>query len=290
MLMQITSLMPSIKYKIRSLLDPYFISSTLHREAMQAVARHVSGVVLDVGCGQKPYQKFFTKAIKYYGIELPSYRGTHEYIDWYADGFHLPFRAKTYDSIIIHEVLEHVPEPIAFLDELIRTLKPGGHIVISTPQTWGIHEAPHDYYRYTPYGLAYLCHKAGLTTDMEVKTNGSFATLTQRAIPFWIYLFPIRKNTILECLILATVFLPSRMALPIDRLLKKRGDTLFNIIVAKKPGKKTISNTRTSPPSFVCPDCKKLLTQKNNHLECGICRSYFDTFNGKWNFTDRMVQ
>jgi len=38
-------------------------------------------------------------------------------------------------------------------------LKPGGKIILSTPFVFGIHDAPHDYFRYTKYGLRHLFKK-----------------------------------------------------------------------------------------------------------------------------------
>jgi SAM-dependent methyltransferase len=54
-----------------------------------------------------------------------------------------------------------VPEPQQFLAEAFRVLKAGGKAVLMTPMMWGEHEPPHDYYRYTRYGLRYLAEKAG---------------------------------------------------------------------------------------------------------------------------------
>lgn len=50
-----------------------------------------------------------------------------------ADAFSLPFADGTFDCVISSEVIEHVPDPAAFLKELLRVLKPGGRCIISTP-------------------------------------------------------------------------------------------------------------------------------------------------------------
>lgn len=62
----------------------------------------------------------------------------------------------TYDYIFAMEVLEHIPTPQAAVDEISRVLKPSGELIFSTPFMFPIHDAPHDYYRYTKYGLDYL--------------------------------------------------------------------------------------------------------------------------------------
>jgi len=67
------------------------------------------------------------------------------------------FDTGTVDAVFLIEVLEHVRTPQRAIDEIRRILKPGGRLFMSTPFMLPIHDAPHDYFRYTRYGLAYLC-------------------------------------------------------------------------------------------------------------------------------------
>lgn len=76
----------------------------------------------------------------------------------------------TFDGVFLMEVLEHVPEPKLALEEIRRVLKPGGVLIMSVPFTFGIHDAPHDYYRFTKYGLEYLL-KAYSDTDVKERTG-----------------------------------------------------------------------------------------------------------------------
>ncbi len=46
---------------------------------------------------------------------------------------HLPFRDEEFDFVLCLETLEHTPDPLEFLRELVRVLKPGGEAVISCP-------------------------------------------------------------------------------------------------------------------------------------------------------------
>ncbi len=50
-----------------------------------------------------------------------------------GDAAALPFPADSFDLIVSFETIEHVPEPTKFLDECARVLRPGGRLVISTP-------------------------------------------------------------------------------------------------------------------------------------------------------------
>jgi SAM-dependent methyltransferase len=45
----------------------------------------------------------------------------------------LSFEADSFDLVVCFEVIEHVPNPGAVLDELKRVLRPGGLLVVSTP-------------------------------------------------------------------------------------------------------------------------------------------------------------
>jgi SAM-dependent methyltransferase len=50
----------------------------------------------------------------------------------------LPFRGESVDALVASEVYEHLQAPGAFLDEVHRVLKPGGRLVLTTPNTESI--------------------------------------------------------------------------------------------------------------------------------------------------------
>ncbi len=51
-----------------------------------------------------------------------------------GSGLSLPFENATFDKIVCSEVLEHIPDYHAVLDEIRRVLKPNGKIAISVPR------------------------------------------------------------------------------------------------------------------------------------------------------------
>jgi ubiquinone/menaquinone biosynthesis C-methylase UbiE len=53
-----------------------------------------------------------------------------------GDAARLPFEDKSFDRIVCSEVLEHVHDPDAVLEEIARILKPGGIFVASVPRYW----------------------------------------------------------------------------------------------------------------------------------------------------------
>jgi SAM-dependent methyltransferase len=155
----------------------------LIEHAAQAYAR---GTLLDVGCGTKPYAELFTPYVEsYIGLDLPPERDIVRHpqqaaLRWQAPDVHgsaltLPFAGNVFDTLISFQVLEHVTQPWQALQEMGRVLKPGGYLLLSTPQMWHLHETPHDFYRFTPFGLRYLCQQAGLAVDTVQPFAGFWA-------------------------------------------------------------------------------------------------------------------
>lgn len=66
------------------------------------------------------------------------------------------FGGEKFDYIVMSEVLEHVQEPHLAARNLHSALADGGKLILSTPFIFPIHLRPHDYFRYTKYGLQYL--------------------------------------------------------------------------------------------------------------------------------------
>jgi SAM-dependent methyltransferase len=72
----------------------------------------------------------------------------------------LEFEDNSFDFVFADQVLEHVEgSPQQAMDESWRVLKPGGIVVHTTCLMMTVHGAPHDYWRFTPYGLEHLAKK-----------------------------------------------------------------------------------------------------------------------------------
>jgi SAM-dependent methyltransferase len=80
------------------------------------------------------------------------------------------------DTIVSLSVMEHLYKPQNFLNEANRILKKGGYFILQVPWQWWVHEAPYDYFRYTPYGLKYMFEKAGFEILAIEPTGGFFTT------------------------------------------------------------------------------------------------------------------
>lgn len=88
------------------------------------IARFANGKVLDVGCSQMRFN--LSNSI---GIDIVPSRNA----DILADAQYLPFRGNLFDTIVAGELLEHLQNPCHFLDEVKRVLKPGGRLIVTTP-------------------------------------------------------------------------------------------------------------------------------------------------------------
>jgi len=216
----------------------YIINYYLYKSLCEA-KKYTKGRLLDVGCGQKPYEKFFSDFVtEYIGIDLPQSKSANK-LPKKADIYHdinkgLPFGNEFFDTVLCTEVLEHVPEPSSLIKEINRVLKKGGHLILSTPQCWGLHEEPCDYYRYTKYGLKYLVEKNGFELIFIEKRGGLWVMVGQRMSSLIHYNYVDGINIFMKLFFKTIYIFLSQICLFLDRVYKHRGDTLGNTLVAIK--------------------------------------------------------
>jgi len=119
------------------------------------------GVILDLGCGVKPYESLLARpGDRWVGVDNPpTMQGSYGHLtqaDMFADCHQLPFADGYFDSVICTQVLEHVPDPERAL-----------------------HEEPYDFFRYTQYGLRHLLEGAGFAVMREVQRGRGASALGQ---------------------------------------------------------------------------------------------------------------
>jgi SAM-dependent methyltransferase len=155
-------------------LDPdWLLQRRLLPDLREAIAAEARGRLLDVGCGGRPYQPLLPAGVRDVGVDAAPAAGTRA--DAWAQAGALPFADGAFDTVLCTQVLEHLPDPPAALAEMARVLAPGGRLILSAPQTFHLHEEPHDYWRFTRFGLAQLCRAAGLEPQRLVAQGGFFA-------------------------------------------------------------------------------------------------------------------
>lgn len=101
----------------------------------------VGDSILDIGCSEMPNP--FIRAKELIGLDLNEGDLSDNYTKLViGDVYELPkgFEGKKFDSIIIGEVLEHVVDPVKFIRCCTLVLKPGGKLILSTPNPHSCYE------------------------------------------------------------------------------------------------------------------------------------------------------
>jgi SAM-dependent methyltransferase len=213
-------------------LDPLRTANAFLRHHLRSNANYARGWLLDIGCGSKPYRDLF-QVERYTGIDFPlTDQGA---IDVYASGLSLPFASAVFDTVLSTEVLEHVPEPSQLMSEAYRVLRPGGYLLLTTPQTWGLHHVPHDFYRFTPFGLRYLAEKSGFNVIRVDPTTGFWVTFSQRLCDVIFYTDGVPNfSRPLQELVKIPLALIQIAGVGLDKIWGRRGDTLDNLLIAQR--------------------------------------------------------
>jgi SAM-dependent methyltransferase len=139
--------------------------------------------VLDAGAGEGRYARFFAGQ-RYCGVDLAVGDAAWDYtrLDVVADLTALPFRSGQFEAAIHIVTIEHLSEPARALAEVARSLAAGGRLLVAAPHEWEVHQPPHDYFRYTRYGLRYVLEKAGFEVCDVRPAGGYFRLLARRLL------------------------------------------------------------------------------------------------------------
>jgi SAM-dependent methyltransferase len=186
--------------------------------------------VLDAGAGEGNYKSYF-EAQRYVGLDLGVGDAAWDYsrLDVVGDLAALPFRGGVFDASLNVTTLEHVRDPLRVLSEIARTLAPGGKLLLIVPHEWEEHQQPHDFFRYTRYGLEYLLREAGFST-FEIRPVGGFFRLLSRRLLNALQFFPGPLM-----LLAAIFFVPPALVLPwLEPLDRRQNFTLGYICFAHK--------------------------------------------------------
>jgi SAM-dependent methyltransferase len=115
----------------------------MHLKAYDEAAADASGAdVLDVGCNTGyGTLRFLDVARRVVGVDVSpaaidlararAVAGRPEFLA--VDGLGLPFPDGSFDLVISFQVLEHVADPLPYLREIWRVARPGGSVILTTP-------------------------------------------------------------------------------------------------------------------------------------------------------------
>lgn len=145
----------------------------------QYLPRYARGRLADLGCGKVPlYASYRGTASAVTCVDWPQSAHVSLHVDVEVDlGGVLPFADASFDTIVLSDVLEHVPRPELLWREMSRLLAPGGHALINVPFLYGLHEVPHDFGRYTEFALRHFAEQVGLRVVVLEPVGGSLHVL-----------------------------------------------------------------------------------------------------------------
>jgi SAM-dependent methyltransferase len=128
-----------------------------------AIKNYVKGSLLDLGCGHVPFYGIYKNCVTNITcIDWENSMHKNQFLDFTVDlNQALPIQNEVFDSIICTDVLEHIFNPALLVSEMARIMKKGGNLILGVPFYYWLHEAPHDYYRYTEFALKNLLESNG---------------------------------------------------------------------------------------------------------------------------------
>lgn len=157
----------------------YFSGTTysLWKTARDITSKYSTGIVLDAGSGRGGWRDIILEnAEKREALDWQALEG--EELDWVADLTNMPHvPTERFDTVVCHQVLEHISDPAKAMSEIGRVLKKNGHLVLSVPHLSRLHELPHDYFRYTPNGIAIMAEQNGFEIEKITTSGGLFTFL-----------------------------------------------------------------------------------------------------------------
>lgn len=209
----------------------WLIARQLEKEI--AVSSSVAkGLLLDAGCGNKPYARFFKgKVDGHIGIDMGSFL-VDENLDAFGMLQALPFRDSSFSTLLCTEALQHVPLPHEVIREFYRVLKKGGCLILSTTQMWHITNAPYDSYRFTEYGLNFLAEYAGFKMRHH-KSLGSF--WMRMGLKFCYFVHKFNRFKVVDLPIRLFLIIPQIFFLLMDKIFFDKKDVINHLIVLEKP-------------------------------------------------------
>jgi SAM-dependent methyltransferase len=226
----------------RSVLHPRWIGRVYMEPALQEASVFAGGVLLDVGCGRRPYEALFAGRVsRYVGVDWPR-RADPSAPHVVADATRLPFRAVCADTVLATELMEHLASPDRFLEEVARVLRPSGTLILSVPFLEPLHEEPRDFYRFTPHGLRAVLARHGFALE-RLWAKGGFWSVTLGSFGSQALYGSVnpedeqgrrRDNPLVLALALPVCTLLQLLGYGLDRLLRSHAYTLGYVALARR--------------------------------------------------------
>jgi SAM-dependent methyltransferase len=159
------------------LFEKYYAGKKFSRgQYKELIERHVvpGGRLLDAGCGRYlEFSRELASNVQVVGIDLEEQLDTRNGLSPFAVRGNLeslPFSADSFDLIISRSVVEHLEKPLDVFQEFHRVLKPGGKVILSTPNKY-------DYVSIVAALTPYRWHRLMVSMMTGVREDDVFPTL-----------------------------------------------------------------------------------------------------------------
>lgn len=170
----------------------WLIKRIFYKAIKKTASSYAGGVLLDIGCGEKPYESEFKPYIRdYIGLDHEKTIHDKSKIDIFATAYNTTMACNSVDTVLCLSVLEHLERPWEAISEISRILKPDSYVILTGQFFWHLHEEPRDFYRYTKYGLKYLLEENGFEITELNPLTGFWVTFGQELV---YYLWYFRKG------------------------------------------------------------------------------------------------
>jgi SAM-dependent methyltransferase len=174
----------------------YFETLIVEGVAEFAQALPKGCAVLDAGAGEGQYREYFGRQ-KYVGVDLGvgDVDWNYSQLDCVADLLRLPFGDGSFDAFVSVVTLEHVTDPGGAIAEMARVGRGGAMLYLVVPHEWEVHQHPHDYWRFTKFGVRRLLEVNGWEVVKLAPGGGYFRLLSRRLmnglqfLPGWLMPF-----------------------------------------------------------------------------------------------------
>lgn len=203
---------------------PYFLHYRSLFSDLEKASIHARGRLLDIGCGNKPYEKMFAGRVSEH-IGCDVVQSSDNRVDFICPATKLPFEDASFETVTCTQVIEHVAEHQAMLSEAFRVLQANGVLILSGPMYWPLHEEPYDFFRFTKHGLRFLLENTGFDR-IEIVNNGGKWALCGQVLIHTICNTKLRRGIIIRAI--------NRIFTYLDDHHPDGGNPMNYVVVARK--------------------------------------------------------
>jgi len=196
----------------------------LLKQQIKRYSHYIKGKVLDVGAGEFSRYRNLFKCEEYIKMDIKK----SENIDVIGNAENIPFKDETFDAIVCTQVLGDINNIYKAVQEFYRVLKPKGIVLLTESLMNEMHDEPHDYWRFTKFGLKHLFKKAGFKI-IAIDQRGSFFSIkAQNNIRYLIDRFNLYSHRWAK--ILNPIFrIYSQLMFFLDKIDKSKANRKFAI-------------------------------------------------------------